>query len=71
MKISRAMFWKEVNLSLSDRTPSVKQFEIYIISEIFIKLNLAILLVLVRRQEKSQKYVDLSSLNYNLNDSYP
>ena len=39
--------------------------------EIFIKLNLPILLVLVGQREKSQKYFDLSTFNYNLNDSNP
>ena len=37
----------------------------------FIKLNLLILLVLVGQQERSQKYVDLSAFNKNLNDSNP
>ena len=35
--------------------------------EIFIKLNLPILLELVRPREKSQKCVDLSALNWNFN----
>ena len=35
--------------------------------EIFIKFNLPIHLVLGRQQEKSQKYFDLSALNWNLN----
>ena len=39
--------------------------------EIFIKLNLPILLVLVGQREKSQKYFDLSTFNYNLNNSKP
>ena len=39
--------------------------------EIFIKLNLPILLVLVGQREKSQKYFDLSTFNQNLNDSNP
>ena len=37
--------------------------------EIFIKLNLPILLVLVGQREKSQKYFDLSTFKQNLNDS--
>ena len=37
--------------------------------ESFIKLNLPILLVLVRQREKSQKYFDPLTLNLNLNDS--
>ena len=35
------------------------------------KLNLPIFLVLVGQPEKSQKYFDLSTFNYNLYDSNP
>ena len=37
--------------------------------EIFIKLNLPILLVLEKQQEKSQKYFNLSASNEKLNHS--
>ena len=37
--------------------------------EIFITLNLPILLVLVRQREKSQIYFSLSAFNWNLNHS--
>ena len=37
--------------------------------EIFIMLNLPILLVLVRQREKSQKYFSLPAFNWNLNHS--
>ena len=37
--------------------------------EIFIKLNLPIFIVLVRHRKKSQKYFDLSALNWNFNNS--
>ena len=39
--------------------------------EFLVKLNLPIFVVLVGQQEKSQKYIDLSDFNYNLNDSNP
>ena len=38
--------------------------------DFFIKLNLPLLLVLVRQQEKSQKYFDPSAFNWNLNHSH-
>ena len=37
--------------------------------EIFIKLNLHILLVLVKQREKSQKYSHLSAFNWSLDNS--
>ena len=44
-------------------------FQLFCNHEIFIKLNLVIILLLVRKREKSQKYFDLSTFDWNLNDS--
>ena len=44
-------------------------FQSFCEHEIFIMLNLPILLVLVRQREKSQKYLSLLAFNWNLNHS--
>ena len=41
----------------------------YCNQDIFIRLNLPILLVPVRQGQRSQKCIDLSAFNYNLNHS--
>ena len=42
-------------------------FQSFCNHEVFTRLNLPILLVLVRQREKSRKFFDLSAFNCNLN----